>query len=436
MAYFNDSPVSTQAQDSLGLYRQADEVALALNSTEPPFVLGIHGAWGAGKTSLLRLLKVALGERFKSDKVRNWVVFFEPWRYQHEVSPAVALLQAIREQLSIEQKVGDKAAKIAKTTLVTATAMLDRLISGVPGGLLTTARTEGERIEKAEGRELLGADSLRTLFEATIEQVLSWDETTTTRRLVVLVDDLDRCHDEAVIRLLEAFKLYFSVPNAHFVVAADPRAVERAATRVLFKDRSDDGPALGREYCGKLIQSVWPLPPLADPNQFIKKLWPRDPSVEGRSGEDLVDMIEARPLLPPNPRQIKRYLGELRHRLRQNPALFKDENMFKGAVVFQAMQTFHPDLYVLLQQYKNSWLEKLRWHDSLEHEDEVLQTENEQQDETKNREQSVPALSRYKRYDSSQFHLMTDPNVLLWIDWISELKFTENELNQLLESRP
>ncbi len=41
------------------------------------------------------------------------------------------------------------------------------------------------------------------------------------RRVVVLVDDLDRCLPDAVMATLEAIKLFLSVERMVFVIAAD-----------------------------------------------------------------------------------------------------------------------------------------------------------------------------------------------------------------------
>src|SRR3546814_13240077 len=47
-------------------------------------------------------------------------------------------------------------------------------------------------------------------------------------RLVVLVDDLDRCLPETAIETLEAIRLFLFVPKAAFVIAADEGMIEYA----------------------------------------------------------------------------------------------------------------------------------------------------------------------------------------------------------------
>ena len=82
-------------------------------------------------------------------------------------------------------------------------------------------------------------------------------------RLVVLVDDLDRCLPEIAIETLEAIRLFLFVPRAAFVIAADEGMIEYAV-RQHFPDLPvTTGPATyARNYLEKLIQVPFRLPSL------------------------------------------------------------------------------------------------------------------------------------------------------------------------------
>jgi hypothetical protein len=91
-------------------------------------VFGVHGEWGAGKTSLLRRLqwhlsdselkgkelkKAQQGARDQNQLVPSehaeatFTVWFEAWRYQHEPVPITALLQEMRLQFGLAMKALD-----------------------------------------------------------------------------------------------------------------------------------------------------------------------------------------------------------------------------------------------------------------------------------------------------------------------------------------
>ena len=82
-------------------------------------------------------------------------------------------------------------------------------------------------------------------------------------RLVVLVDDLDRCLPATSIETLEAIRLFLFVPRAAFVIAADEGMIEYAV-RQHFPDLPvATGPATyARNYLEKLIQVPFRLPTL------------------------------------------------------------------------------------------------------------------------------------------------------------------------------
>lgn len=82
-------------------------------------------------------------------------------------------------------------------------------------------------------------------------------------RLIVLVDDLDRCLPDTAIETLEAIRLFLFVPRAAFVIAADEGMIEYAV-RQHFPDLPvASGPATyARNYLEKLIQVPFRLPSL------------------------------------------------------------------------------------------------------------------------------------------------------------------------------
>ena len=75
------------------------------------------------------------------------------------------------------------------------------------------------------------------------------------RRLVVFVDDLDRCLPEKAIQVLEAIKLFLDVPGCIFVLGLDREAIEDAV------QKRYKGEVKAREYLEKIIQLPFILPP-------------------------------------------------------------------------------------------------------------------------------------------------------------------------------
>jgi hypothetical protein len=86
-------------------------------------------------------------------------------------------------------------------------------------------------------------------------------EQTKTKRLVVLIDDLDRCMPDTIIETLEAIKLFLFVPHTAFILGADERLVKYAVRR-RFPELPGERAEVGRDYLEKLIQFPIRIPPL------------------------------------------------------------------------------------------------------------------------------------------------------------------------------
>jgi hypothetical protein len=80
-------------------------------------------------------------------------------------------------------------------------------------------------------------------------------------RLVIIIDDLDRCAPDTIIPTLEAIKLFLFVSNTAFIIGADEELV-RYAVRRRFPELPGDRREVGRDYLEKLIQFPIRIPAL------------------------------------------------------------------------------------------------------------------------------------------------------------------------------
>ena len=90
-------------------------------------------------------------------------------------------------------------------------------------------------------------------------------------RLVVFVDDLDRCLPEKSIEILETIKLFLEVEGTVFVLGMDKEVIERgieARYHALFQrvlsDERIELPIRGDAYLQKIVQIPFYLPPMGE----------------------------------------------------------------------------------------------------------------------------------------------------------------------------
>ncbi len=258
-----------------------------------PISIGISGGWGAGKSSLVRMVASELSlEQVTDEKVTGTenskyvVVTFNPWLYQGFEDARTALLQTIGDAVleAAAQNAGllDKAKSLVKRINFLRLAQLGgevaaTLITGVPVGLIgkvveagadalnSESVKDGIAVAKDESEATKGllneakpislSKEIQSFREALEDLLVELDIT-----LVVFVDDLDRCLPKTAISTLEAIRLLLFLRRSAFVIAADDVFI-RGAVRVHFAGTGLDDD-VATNYFDKLIQVPLRVPRL------------------------------------------------------------------------------------------------------------------------------------------------------------------------------
>lgn len=267
-----DSPTVTPA---LGYDEIGRAFATIISQSEPRFAIGIFGGWGSGKTTFMNTIRRALSAR------ELVVVDFNAWRFEREPQLLIPLLDTIRGALIHSSKQYDSRRRKKVRSIATRIGRVVRaLATGLSGqvGLPGTAKVSYDIGKALDAISHPGKpESAQSLYVAAFQELetafseLSIDGVT---RIVVFVDDLDRCLPSNALDLLESMKLFFDLPGFVFVIGLDGDIVERAI-RAKFPDgdnqlasqegKSDtaamlDSRQLSREYIKKMFQVPYSLP--------------------------------------------------------------------------------------------------------------------------------------------------------------------------------
>ncbi|MDE0113805.1 MAG: P-loop NTPase fold protein [Albidovulum sp.] len=261
-------------------------VRLVREKSDEPLSIGIHGDWGAGKSSVLMMVN----EAFQDDE-RVLCVRFNGWLFQGFEDAKAVLIETIVDELLRKRPAIDRIADQAKKVLRRVDWMKVARKASVYGVSLATGIPHPETLKDigtaarallARGEEGATAENMAKLVEGSSDYLREVEEDSAPEqmhafreefeellrcaeidRLVVLVDDLDRCLPSVAIETLEAIRLFLFVPRAAFVIGADEGMVEYAV-RQHFPDLPvATGPATyARNYLEKLIQVPFRLPSL------------------------------------------------------------------------------------------------------------------------------------------------------------------------------
>jgi|GEM_PF-393101 len=279
MHFIPDQPIENEGDDAFGFAEFVDLLHRSVAHTTPPFVYGVLGDWGAGKTSVLRLLE----NRFNFDlgaKDKPLVpIPFDAWEYENEANLIYPLLHAIKRDYMA--RLGGRG---------TERAFLDKFREVVSASVLLTLDTGVKAATKSLTGEAFGfkeiGEQLKTVREQTdgLSQVLEeWTDSVERLktafaellriyardlaalygfqqeevRFVILVDDLDRCLPETVIKVLESIKNYLTLRGAPcvFMLALNARVVYQGIA-VKYGGASVDG----RQYLEKFLNYSFYVP--------------------------------------------------------------------------------------------------------------------------------------------------------------------------------
>ncbi|PZQ12410.1 MAG: NTPase KAP [Ancylobacter novellus] len=246
-----------------------------------PMSLGVYGTWGVGKSSVLQLVSKELQ---KDEK--NIIVDFDAWLYQDFDEAKAALMSVIANKVfeATPESLKDKALSLLKRTnklrLLGLVADVGAAAVGAPTfGAFSKASSALEDMFEGEANEQDVAD-LKAAAKAGKERVAGLVEPKSPRnppreidayraefeqllldldrRLVIFVDNLDRCLPPKAIATLEAMRLFLFLPRTAFIVAADEQMIRHAVAKHFANPSAEHV----TDYLDKLIQVPVRVPKL------------------------------------------------------------------------------------------------------------------------------------------------------------------------------
>lgn len=190
------------------------------------------------------------------------VVWTQPWEYDPVLDPKATLidevLTAVQGEVSKDQGLADKLK--AQFDGLRRRVNISKAITLAAKTAITVTPPSIDQLATVFSKE--GGAEQPTLQGFREDYAKLMEELEGISRVVVLVDDLDRCLPETVVGTLEAIKLFLSVPRMGFVIAADERSVTQAiATRYVGAAKPYE---MARDYLEKIVQIPVTVPALGE----------------------------------------------------------------------------------------------------------------------------------------------------------------------------
>lgn len=247
------------------------------NDDLTPSTIGIYGDWGSGKSSLMDMVMSELSE----DK-DVLCLKFNGWLFEGYEDAKVALIGSILDEISKKKRLSEKAKGVLKnlydnTDFIKLSSKLTKygIDFFLTGGIFTLTditigtiknalSSQGSEAEKEEIEGVLKAlksKEIRKSVKSFHDDFANLLKQTKIKRLVVFIDELDRCKHDTILDTLEAIRLFLFAKGTSFVIGADERQI-RYAVQMKYPDVEGNQMDIGKEYLEKLIQYPIRIPQL------------------------------------------------------------------------------------------------------------------------------------------------------------------------------
>jgi hypothetical protein len=343
---YNDDPLERLKDDTLEraeFVGFAAEVVRRTVKRQSSAVIALIAPWGAGKSSLLKMIQEKLESKSGHDSTKSEpsVIFadFNPWMFPGLDAMYLGFMAKLTESLQIAVTKKEKLA--------------DAL-----GGIASLAKFLNVGIDLSGG---LG-DISKKLRENLDEQRARVDNALleSGNKVVVIVDDLDRLHPDELLLMFKLLRLVGRFKNIYYLVSYDERTLIDVlkATDLVREDSSR-----ANDYLEKIVQVRLDLSPLRDEqlddafNGRVRDFYAAYDVVSSDRDDERLDLA---------------YNAALRDRLRTPRSLnrfFVQVDAFYAGVrgevnavdflILTFLRTFEPELYVRISSSKSSLTEKL-----------------------------------------------------------------------------
>lgn len=236
-----------------------------------PSCIGLYGDWGSGKSSLMHMCKRQLEQQNDG----TVCLLFNGWLYESYDDAKTAILASILDGIKGGRELPETAIMILKALYDSVDKF--KIIKGgikfgidmaVAGGLGAITNLTIKEVAKKAKKVAEGVDEESTMqaikdkldYKEVREDIREFREKFAQlikeagiKKLVIFVDELDRCNPATILDTLEAMRLFLFNGNVSFVIGADERHVTYAI-RSKFEDIEGINMDIGKEYQEKLIQ--------------------------------------------------------------------------------------------------------------------------------------------------------------------------------------
>jgi hypothetical protein len=356
------------------------------NEDRKPLTVGIFGGYGSGKTTLMyaiaknlhKLADQEAPEPLPQEDTRAAfidslsggqgpeqpgpdtpddlvLVLFEAWRHDHEKHLFVPFLANLATHRAFRER-ADLRGWVSRALQ----SFLSGLSLTIPlfGLTVDSDKVVGRARETREDNqsELERLTSGYVSVPWCLKNLVAAEAGKPPRRIVVFIDDLDRCMSRKAFALLEAIKSFMNIPGFTYVIGLDARAIKNYVVEKYNKAFVDPD-----EYLEKMIQVPFRIPSPAEEGvrEMTEALLKTRAEKDAWAESVLEALADNWGALPANMRKVKRILNlhQLISACHKINGAVPDATVLLGLL---AIQSRWPEAYALMGRGQGAYHAVLR----------------------------------------------------------------------------
>jgi hypothetical protein len=256
--YIPDKETDLLKEDFLGTRPYVETLYKIVKDCNPPFTIGLLGGWGTGKSSIIRTLEKEFNEDTDS-KVK--VFIYDAWKYSRDSFRRTFILELLKYfKLDLHEKIKEK-------FYVSESKIIEKGISKIFHYKKSTIKTVDPVIYPEQFEQIF----IETIAKVIGEPKNLWNyikdiahKRHSLKKVVIAIDNIDRCHRELAIELLLTIKNFLEIKNVVFIVPVDEEGLKKYLSSSN-KDASDQD---ANEFLRKLFNTTLRIRDFSDNELF------------------------------------------------------------------------------------------------------------------------------------------------------------------------
>ncbi len=266
--YIPDKEINLDENDLLGAKPYAETLSEIISNSKTPFTVGLFGGWGVGKSSIIKTIEDKFNNDIKSDVA---VFSYDAWKYSNDSFRRTFLFE-LKEFFKLgvsdsfnsfyEDRNEDIDHKLAinKYSLgwwislsplilflvflfpaQTDVKIITSIIGLIMTGLTTLFRATFVRYKvSVSKKKVFAPEQFEGIFDEILKRILNkesknwewvtnilWKPKKKTRKLVIVIDNIDRCHKDLAFELLLTIKNFLEQKGVIFIIPIDEDEIKK-----------------------------------------------------------------------------------------------------------------------------------------------------------------------------------------------------------------